>query len=360
MLLSKTAIVKYHNQTKKHYMSKGYDIDNLRNNDTFEVKVEDLTSSAEVDVQLQCDYCGEEYASTYKQHNRLNTNGVIHKDCCGKTECMKQKRQESNLLKHGYEYTLQIPEIKDKIKNTNIDKYGVEIPSKNKEVTNKIKQTHINKYGDYFTRTDEYKEKYYNTCQNKYGYYSANCDPNVIEKMHNSNLKKYGTIYPMQVKEICEKAIINQRKTLYQNGTTMRSIQQIYVHQLIGGEINYPYYKASLDIAFPEEKLYIEYDGGGHRLSIKLNELSEEQFNQKERRRWYSLYNNNWKEIRIISINDYLPSDKVILEMINYAKNYLNTDHSWIIFDIDNQLVKCSQFENTYDFGELRKIKNII
>jgi len=164
----------------------------------------------------------------------------------------------------------------------------------------------------------------------------------------------YGVDNPMKNKEISAKA----RETLFKNGTAPRSKQQIYVHQLIGGEINYPYYNASLDIAFLEEKLYVECDFGGHWLSIKLGGLTQDAFDKKQRNRWYSLYRSGWKSINIISRNDNLPSDQIILEILSYARTYLNQNHHYIKFDIDNNKIINSQGEFDYDFGKLRKIKS--
>jgi len=155
----------------------------------------------------------------------------------------------------------------------------------------------------------------------------------------------------------CNKCRVERiHKTMYENGTQQCSTQQRYIHSLIGGELNYPIKESSLDIAFINDKLYVEYDGGGHDLSVKLESTTQDEFDKKERNRRYALYRSGWKEIRIISKKDYLPNDNIILEMVNYAKEYLNTGHSWIKFDIDNQLVKCSQFNIKYNYNTLRRI----
>jgi hypothetical protein len=52
-----------------------------------------------------------------------------------------------------------------------------------------------------------------------------------------------------------------------------------------------------------------------------------------------------------------LPSDNVIFNLVELAKSYFNTGHSWIKYDIDNSKIITSQFEKYFDFGELRKIK---
>lgn len=63
---------------------------------------------------------------------------------------------------------------------------------------------------------------------------------------------------------------------------------------------------------------------------------------------------------KLISTN--YVNNKQKLEMIEYAKQYLNSGHHYIKFDIDNNIIINSQGEFDYDFGELRMIKkdNII
>ena len=180
------------------------------------------------------------------------------------------------------------------------------------------------------------------------------CNKCKQERIQNTFLLKYGVKYPFQNKEIKEKI----RKTLYQNGTAPCSNQQRYIYNLIGGELNYPVKTLSLDIAFPEEMLYLEYDGGLHKGQVIFGNITEKEFNKRERNRTYGLYRSGWKEIRIISCQDYLPFDSKLLELINYAKRYLSTGHHYIKFDIDNSKIINSQGEIDYDFGKLRKIKS--
>jgi hypothetical protein len=147
-------------------------------------------------------------------------------------------------------------------------------------------------------------------------------------------------------------------KTMYKNNTQQCSIQQKYIHELLGGKLNFPFNSSTLDIAFPDINVYIEYDGGGHDLSVKLGSLTADEFKKKEVDRRYALYRRGWKEIKIISRKDYLPTDDdIILEMFSFAIKYLQ-NHSWITFDIDNNLVKTSQFDQQYNYGQLKRIKS--
>lgn len=96
---------------------------------------------------------------------------------------------------------------------------------------------------------------------------------------------------------------------------------------------------------------------GNFIIIIVLGKMTQEEFDHNQILREQYLRTNNWKRINIISRNDLLPKDNIILSMIDIAKEYLNSGHFWITFDIDNNLIKSSQFEKYYSFGDLIKIK---
>lgn len=167
-------------------------------------------------------------------------------------------------------------------------------------------------------------------------------------------LKRYGCSNPIQNTSIRKKAL----DTLSNKDGVYASIQQKYIKHIIGGELNYLFGTSVLDIAFPEEKIYVEYDGGMHDGKVKFGLMSEEEFEKKERNRSYALYRRGWKEVRIISRKDYLPSHEIILQIFEFAKSIIRKkESSWIIFDIDNNLVKFKNNENKYNFGKLSRIR---
>ncbi|MGG0308442.1 hypothetical protein ABEY43_06490 [Priestia megaterium] len=157
----------------------------------------------------------------------------------------------------------------------------------------------------------------------------CSCGNPSISSVH--SFKKSGNCYECGMKKM--------RESLYRNGNTPCSSQQNFIHEVIGGKLNYPVKNYSLDIAFPDEKIYVEYDGGGHDLAVKFGELAQEEFAQKERRRYYSLRSLGWKEIRIVSRNDIVPSSEDILKMMSFARKYLST-HSWIKFCLDENRIE--------------------
>lgn len=379
MLLTKEVEIGWSPTTQKHYEELGYEYE-WRSH--FIVPVEHLTDNSHAKVDILCDYCLEEgietkITKTWQKYNESKENGIIHKDCCKKhwyKKCsesnqeiygvsnqferdeIKDKIIETNLDKYGVEFYTQTDEYKQCCMETCLDKYGVDNVSRVPEFIDKMKNTQINKYGMMYSQTNEYKERYKNTCQEKYGVDNAFQSDEVKQKIIKFNNNTYGC-HPMKIEEIKQDRLKKMLITKYKNGTGQSSRQQDYLGNLFNGEVNYPVNYCCLDIAFIQDKIFCEFDGSGHSLCVKMGDLTQEEFNNKEKRRKYFLLSKGWKEVRIISLNDKLPSDEVLLEMLNYAKEYINTGHSWIKFDIDNSKVICSQYEKDYDFGVLRKIK---
>jgi very-short-patch-repair endonuclease len=145
-------------------------------------------------------------------------------------------------------------------------------------------------------------------------------------------------------------------QTMVNNGTVNTSKQQKFIHSIIGGKLNFQINKFVLDIAYPNEKIYLEYDGGGHFLEVILGGTSIEKFKRKELIRSKILQEKGWKEIRIVSKLDRIPTKDKLLELLDYAKKYLETGRHYIIFDLDQEIVKSSKFEKYYNYGKLKKL----
>lgn len=177
----------------------------------------------------------------------------------------------------------------------------------------------------------------------------------VKEKSKQTHLKRYGYDHPAKNPKIISK-IIN---TMSKNGNVQASRQQLYIHQIIGGILNYNdnttgYY--SIDVAYPEEKIAVEYDGSGHDLQVQFKNLTSDEFKQKEIVRSSILRRNGWKEITIISRKDWIPDDFILLDMINQSVKHFKKEHSWITYDIDRKTVTTSKSQDAFDFGRLRRI----
>lgn len=190
--------------------------------------------------------------------------------------------------------------------------------------------------------------------------YGVNCpskNEKVKQKIRDTNLQRYGVLSTMQSPEVRAKA----NETLCKNGNQKTSKQQLYLHSLFGGELNYPISYYAVDICFLDEKIYLEYDGGGHDLRVVLGRLTQEEFNKKEIIRNSILKREGYKQIHIVSKKDLLPQDNVLLQMLSDAKQYFSTtSHSWVTYDIDQSLLINAEHKQgtPYDFGSLRTIKD--
>lgn len=266
------------------------------------------------------------------------------------------------LERYGVEYAAQNKEIYAKVVQTNIEKYGYKSPIQNKEIQKKIMQTNLQRYDvKYPTQNKEIQKKIKNNNIKKYGVNHPLKSTNksvILNKYKKTCFKRYGVQHSSQNKEIKRKTIISRNKSIYENESGPCSKQQRHIYNLINGELNYPIEYYNLDIAFPNEKIYIEYDGGGHNLCVKFGQVTQCEFNQKQARRYNYLKNNGWKLIRIVSNNDLLPNNFQLIELINKSKHYLlNNKNNWIEINIDKSLIKCSQYTKKIKLKDLNYIK---
>lgn len=319
MLLSKEVEVKLKgSKSIQHYISKGYEIPykidkNKRKvidySKNIIVKVEDLPKYSEVKVLVKCDYqedgCRDEYYKNACDYIKNNIDNIVHTDCCTNRKCQFLKTIECNIINHGVKYTAQIPEVRQKTEQTNLNKYG---------------------------STNIFGSEYF--------------------KQNNKIMlnEKYGVDNVSQIDEIKNK----KANTFYINGTIATSRQQRYLNKLFDGILNYSDNTPCLDIAFPDEKIYIEYNGSGHNLPVKSGRESQEFFDARERKRYYYLKDNGWKGIFINSEKDYLPSDEILISELNKAFQWLISDgrnHWHYVINIGNKV-------NDINYGKLRKIIN--
>lgn len=84
-LVSEVVEMLWSPSNRKYYENKGYVFTNF--NDTFKVKVIDLSKGSTAEVKIKCDFCGNIVNKTYKEYLQLRAE----KYCC--TECMKRKKK---------------------------------------------------------------------------------------------------------------------------------------------------------------------------------------------------------------------------------------------------------------------------
>lgn len=314
-------------------------------------------------IKCLCSYCNKKSVKkTFKSYIE-----APNKVCCRKCSPIKQK--ETMLEKYGVENPMQSEEIRQKAIATNIEKYGVDNPTKNKDIFNKMHQTMLERYGvEHANQNEKIKEQRKNNCLIKYGVDNPMKNDVVKQKQRNVCKEKYGYEFPVQNQEILEKIRqTNQRKygvnfytetDEFQAASRLKgrnnaacSKAQEHICELYQGELNYPYDRCFLDMFFPNDNIYCEYDGGGHDLAVKTKKLTQEEFDIKQRKRQYFLYRRGLKEFRIISKKDYLPNDDILLQMKDLAFYILkNNISSYIIFDIDKSIVRWKNVEKYFKF----------
>ena len=322
MLIEDKLELKMNNRNIKHYRHIGFDV---KMGDIIEIKTSQLSSGAHNKVRIKCDYCGDIFKRVYKDYFNSIYESPIKKDACKK--CRGKKTKESNLLVYGVESIRHIDEVNEKIKSTNIERYGTDNPLGNKEIKEKATKTTIKRYGvDNFFKVDNFKNIQEESMLKKYGYkHFSEDDDKLIESLRKRNI------------------------TMYQNMSAPSSRQQNYIHEIIGGELNYPVGKCMLDIAFPKEMIYLEYQGSGHALDVKMGKLTESEFSRREMSRYYFLKKQGWKMIEIVSNKDLLPSKEDMLSLLKTAKELLQ-DSSYVGFFLDDNKIKYKKEMIDFEF----------
>lgn len=378
VILDKFVETTWNYKLKNYYLK--FDIyEFTKFNDKFIVNIDHLHEGSGALVNYHCDYCGTVGSKPY--HKLIRGRQFINKDCCNNKECTNQKTEEANFLRYGVKYTSTLDRVKQKVKQTNLERYGVDNPNQSEEVKLKKEKTNILKYGvkyimqsdvakekrkqtcldkygnEYYAQTDEWKENYKSTCLERYGVENVFQVDEFKEKSKETMIERYGYEYNSQVPEIKEKSAINRNKTMYDNGIVPKSRQQVLIHEIIGGELNYPVDSLSLDIAFPDEMIYLEYQGSGHDLDVQIGKTTRNDFLNREIKRYYFLKNRGWRMIEIISKSkyDYLPDDNKIKEIVNDAKALLTKGDNFVSYDIDKGTMRNKEQTIPYEFGKLRK-----
>lgn len=350
MLITKKMLIKWQGNTKGHFEEKGYNFTKF--GDSFEIDVFDLSDGSKRIIEVACDYCLKEGKETiikkeWKRYVKDNIKSVVKTDCCA--SCQPIKTKECNLINYGVESKTELPETQEKIRQSFLKKYGVDHNMKSPKIREKAVQTFIERYGvDNPTKNPQIVEKAMQTRIERYGSTNVYNNKEIYEKTIQTNLEKYGVEWQMQSDEVMKKS----KESMHKHGTAPCSRQQKYLHNLLSGELNYPVDRLSLDIAFPDEKVYIEYDGNGHELSVRMGVMSQEEFDTRERKRYYFLRSLGWKKIKIDSPYDYLPNDEIIIYEIDKAKKYFNeTKSSFYEIKIGKKIEDES-------FGRLRRISD--
>lgn len=396
MLIVDTKVqVKLNKKIKEYYTNLNYDT----NKESIMVSIVDLKPSSKIELNIICDNCGKHFL-----RKRCKIKDINIKQYC--INCKSCSIKQSNLNKYGVENISQVPFVKEKIEHTNIKKYGHKYFTSTEEFKNKTKDTNIKKYNcEYVFQSDIVKEKIKNTNIKKYGVEHNLLIPQVINnrkltwinnygvehpwksqdiqrKIKYTNIKKYGVENPMQSSLIQNKVISTnlQRygcKYSLQNKDVRNKIrnsmikrygtpniyckipisnQQFYIGNLLNGKFNKYIKNGFADIVLEDKNIIIEYDGGGHDLSVKKG-FPIEKFIEKEINRENSFIKEGYKIIRIISKKDLLPNDTELLNIINDCISILLDSMICLIkVDIDNSTLEIEDNIKKINFSKLRRI----
>ena len=117
------------------------------------------------------------------------------------------------------------------------------------------------------------------------------------------------------------------------------SKQQRYIAELLKGEFNYPYDELTLDVAFPSRRIYVECDFSGHWISVQYGQISLKKFNNREERRRKFMNSQGWREVRIISRNDWLLKEDELKRLLERTMNMSEHLEMNLAIDIDESKV---------------------
>lgn len=386
MILDEFIDLKLSGNSIKHYKDLGYEIPMKYSEGKrkvvcdysvpVKVKVSDLPKGSHVLINVQCDFCRKKTQVTYRAY---------YKNCIEKNtlyacfDCGFEKQKSNNIKKYGVENQMQLESFREKSKATNLEKYGVEYimqsekfrkkaiqtsyrkygfanAMQNEDIKIKLQNSLIDKYGESNPmKVDEIKEKSYKTNLKRYGVKNVLQSPKIRGKISKTMMERYGVEYPSQNKEIAKRI----SETRYLNGNVKTSKQQLYLNEIYNGELNYPCGKYNIDIFINKENIAIEYDGGGHNLTVTFNQKTQKEFDVAEIIRGKYLKKQGIKTITIISLNDKLPSDETLLNILDISKQYfLSTNHTWIEWTIDkNQFRNAENLNGSFfDYGKTKQM----
>ena len=310
------------------------------------------------------------------------------------SEYGKNKIKETNIARYGTPNPQQNPEIKAKTAKTNLDRYGAENIFASEYGKQKIKETCLDRYGkENYVQTDEFWEKYAKTSTERYGVSHPSQSPVIQEKTKQVCLDKYNTEfffqseifkekskatclerynkeYYVQTDEFKEKSkqtslkhyncenpgqsiIVRQKKleTFRSHDYNVASKPQKHYNELFNGFLDYPVYGCLLDIAFPEDKIYVECDFKGHFYYSRASGLSELDMLYKDAKRDNVIVANGWKCIRYLNRSNDFPTDNDMILLNQQLVSVLKTTNfNRILVDLNYRIVR---FEPSFLFKSI-------
>ena len=328
LIVPQTVKVKPSGKMCKYYREKGYEFKKCI--DFIEVNVMDLYPGSHEKVKIICDICGNESEIEYRSFVKNRKKGILVS--CGSDSCVKRKREDTCTKRYGVKCVFQSEEVKEKIKDTNLERHGAENPFGSKEIQDKIKGTWQKNYGE--------------------GIINPFQAESVKEKSKQTMLNNHGVEYASQNRELLNKAL----DSFQFNGTGPCSRAQQYINYILNGTLNKRICGSLVDIYIEKENIIIEHDGSGHFLGdmINGNKTPSKEALLREKEREDKIINNGYRMIRFIATKDRIPSDEVILNLI---EGFKNSDFKVIRINFEENTINRDYEEKWYcNFGKLRNI----
>ena len=328
LIVPQTVKVKPSGKMCKYYREKGYEFEKCI--DFIEVNVMDLYPGSHEKVKIICDICGNESEIEYRSFVKNRKKGILVS--CGSESCVKRKREDTCTKRYGVKCVFQSEEVKEKIKDTNLERHGAENPFGSKEIQDKIKGTWQKNYGE--------------------GIINPFQAESVKEKSKQTMLNNHGVEYASQNRELLNKAL----DSFQFNGTGPCSRAQQYINYILNGTLNKRICGSLVDIYIEKENIIIEHDGSGHFLGdmINGNKTPSKEALLREKEREDKIINNGYRMIRFIATKDRIPSDEVILNLI---EGFKNSDFKVIRINFEENTINRDYEEKWYcNFGKLRNI----
>lgn len=231
--------------------------------------VSDLPYHSHKEAPYICDFCGDRFMRVVRERNYSYENSPF--DSCGEKNCTIQKREASNT-----------------------NKFGVAYPAMSEDVLNKMKETSLQRYG----------------------VKNVMALPEFVDKIAESKMKNGTNVFSGGVPRV--------------NGV-YASFPQINIGKTIQGKVNYQTLGKWIDVALPDYKVAIEYDGSGHMLSVYYGQKTDLEFYLEEIEFMNRVFNSDWRLIRIINKEDKELDYQVIKTIVNH---FINSDDKYLKFTI--------------------------
>ena len=358
--------LKMNSKTISHYKKLGYDVEC---NQTYDIKVKDLTKGCKSLIIVICDICGKEKTVSYKEYCR---NILKYNIFCCSNKCSVIKNKKTSLNKYGVDHYSKTEEFINRVKNTNYNKYNFEYYTQTEEYKNIIKNKNIDYSSRLIKQKKTFLEKYGNEnyhksqdFKNKKNLIISKYKDTVTKKLlnkYNNLISTNNHMYTFLCKEHHEfdisRDLLKNRIKLNTELCTIcnpvgpsKSGYEIQLFNFISSNIRTEILKNNrtilnnqyeLDIYIPELKLAFEFNGlYWHNEINKPNNYHKNKTDACDNYgiQLIHIYEDDWKYKKDII-------ESILLNKLNKTKNKIFARKCEIKELTDNRIVKSFLYSN--------------